>query len=207
MPPGARGSRRILVGMEPWYAKAVVLAATVVMIAIRAPHGHRSRAVKVARSAKGALETALLVLAWVGFFVPVLWIASPWFAFAEFELHPAPLVIGVLLYAAGLWLFHRSHADLGTNWSITLEVREEHRLVTGGVYRRVRHPMYTALLLFSAGQAAVIPNWLAGPSYLLVMALLVALRVGPEERMMRETFGAPYDAYAARTKRLVPGLW
>lgn len=193
--------------MDPWYAKAVVLAATAAMIAIRAPHGHRSRAVKVTRSAKGALETSLLSLAMVGFFVPFVWIASPWLGFAEFRLRPVPLVAGTVLYAGGLWLFHRSHADLGTNWSITLEVREEHRLVTGGVYRRVRHPMYTALLLFSVGQAAVIPNWLAGPSYLLVMALLVALRVGPEERMMRETFGAAYDAYAAGTKRLVPGVW
>jgi protein-S-isoprenylcysteine O-methyltransferase Ste14 len=45
----------------------------------------------------------------------------------------------------GLWLFYRSHADLGTNWSITLEIREQHRLITQGVYRRIRHPMYSAL--------------------------------------------------------------
>ena len=113
----------------------------------------------------------------------------------------------LLCLVAGLWLFYRSHADLGTNWSITLEVREQHRLITHGVYRRVRHPMYAALLLYSVGQALVIPNWVAGPSYLVAFAILFAFRVGAEERMMREYFGDTYEAYAARTKRLVPGLW
>ena len=143
----------------------------------------------------------------VGFFVPFVWIASPWLGFAEFPLRPVPLVAGTVLYAAGLWLFHRSHADLGTNWSVTLQVRKEHSLVTQGVYRRIRHPMYTALFLFSLGQAIAVPNWIAGPSDLVVMALLVAARLGPEERLMRETFGARYDEYAARTQRLVPGVW
>jgi protein-S-isoprenylcysteine O-methyltransferase Ste14 len=39
------------------------------------------------------------------------------------------------------------------------------------------------------------------------MLLLVGLRLGPEERMMREEFGNDYDAYAATTKRLIPGVW
>ncbi|MCY2959293.1 MAG: protein-S-isoprenylcysteine O-methyltransferase [Planctomycetota bacterium] len=193
--------------MNPWYAKGVVLAATAAMIAIRAPHGHRSRTVKVVRSAKGVLENVLLLLAWIGFFVPLVWIWSSAFESAEFELRPAALVAGSLLYAIGLWLFHRSHADLGTNWSVTLQVRENHRLVTEGVYRRIRHPMYSGLLLFSLGQAVTVPNWIAGPSYLVVMVLLVALRLGPEEGLMRGTFGARYDAYVRTTKRLVPGVW
>jgi len=190
--------------MNPWYAKAAVLLAAVVMVAIRAPHGHRSRKIKVVNSRKGTLEIVLLTFAWLGFFVPIVWVASPAFAVAEFPLHPAMLAAGVACIALGLWLFHRSHADLGTNWSITLEMREGHRLVTHGVYRRVRHPMYSALLLYSLGQALAVPNWIAGPSYLVVMVLLIALRLGPEERMMRETFGKEYEEYAERTKRLVP---
>ena len=51
-------------------AKVVVLAANVALIAIRAPHGHRSRAVKTAKSYKGRLESALLALAWIGFLAP-----------------------------------------------------------------------------------------------------------------------------------------
>lgn len=193
--------------MNPWYAKAVLLAASVAMVVIRAPHGQRSRKVKVAKSRKGGLEVLLLTLAWICFFVPLVWVFSPLFAFADYALRPVAFAAGVVLYVVGLWLFHRSHADLGEFWSITLEVREEHRLVTEGVYRRIRHPMYSALFLYSLGQALVVPNWVAGPAYGVSFGLLFALRIRAEERMMREAFPGDYEAYAARTKRLIPGVW
>jgi protein-S-isoprenylcysteine O-methyltransferase Ste14 len=193
--------------MNPWIAKAVVLAATGVMVAIRGPHGQRSRSVKVAKSHKTPLETGLLVFAWVGFLVPLIWVASPALGFAEYPLRIGQLVAGVLCFVIGLWLFYRSHADLGTNWSITLEVREGHRLITQGVYRWVRHPMYSALALYSVGQALAIPNWVAGLSNLVAFAVLLALRIGAEERMMAQQFGNEYAAYTARTKRLIPRVY
>jgi protein-S-isoprenylcysteine O-methyltransferase Ste14 len=193
--------------MNAWIAKAVVLAATVVMIAIRAPYGRGSRRVKVIKSHKTPLEAVLLIFAWVGFFIPLIWIASPAFSFAEYPLRIGPLVSGVVCFVIGLWLFYRSHADLGTNWSITLEVREQHRLITQGVYHRIRHPMYTALVLYGVADALVIPNWVAGPSNVVAFAVLFAFRVRAEERMMLEQFGDEYTAYTARTKRLVPGVW
>src|SRR4026209_2012015 len=127
--------------MNPWIAKALVLAATVVMIAIRAPHGRRSRMVKGATSHRTPLETGLLILAWVGFFVPLIWVASLAFSFAEYPQGVGTVAAGVMGSVIGPWLFYRSHADLGTNGSIPLEVREQHRLVTQGVYRHIRHPM------------------------------------------------------------------
>ena len=193
--------------MNPWVAKAVIVVAAVVMMATRASHGHRSRSVKVAKSYKTPRETGLLVLAWVGFFVPLIWVASPAFWFAEYQLRASPLVAGVMCLVISLWLFYRSHADLGTNWSITLEVREGHQLITQGVYRGVRHPMYSALLLYSVGQALVIPNWVAGLSNLVAFAVVFALRLGAEERMMSQQFGNEYAAYTARTKRLIPRVW
>ena len=193
--------------MNPWFAKAVILLANVAIIVIRAPHGHRSRTIPVAKSRKGTLEIVLLTIAWLSFFLTLIWVVTPVLAFADYPLHPALFVAGTLLIAIGLWVFYRSHADLGTNWSITLQIRERHQLVTHGVYRWSRHPMYLALLLIATGQALALPNWLAGPSYLVAMLLLVSLRLGPEERMMREEFGKDYVAYAATTKRLVPGIW
>jgi protein-S-isoprenylcysteine O-methyltransferase Ste14 len=193
--------------MNPWFAKVVVLLASIAMVVIRAPHGQRSRAIAVVKSGKGPLEIVLLAIAWIAFFFPLIWIATPLFAFADYPLHWLPLLTGSLCLVLGLWLFHRSHADLGTNWSITLAVREKHQLITHGAYRCVRHPMYLALLVYSTGQALVLPNWLAGPSYGVAMVLLVAFRVGPEERMMLEEFGQEYEAYMVRTKRLVPGVW
>ena len=193
--------------MNPWIAKAVILTATVAMIAIRAPHGRRSRTVKTVKRFTGAREAVLLVLAWVGFVVPLIWVASPAFSFAEYPLHLTPLLAGGTCLVLGLWYFYRSHADLGTYWSVTLELRESHRLITQGVYRRVRHPMYAALLLYAVGQALAVPNWIAGPSYLVSFAVLFLLRVRLEEQMMLDAFGNEYATYMAQTKRLIPGIW
>jgi protein-S-isoprenylcysteine O-methyltransferase Ste14 len=193
--------------VNAWIAKTVILAATVAMVAIRAPHGGRSRRLKVVKDCTGRLEVVLLTIAMLGFFVPLIWIASPLFSFADYPLRPVPLVAGIVCFVVGLWLFHRSHADLGTNWSITLQVRENHSLIMQGVYRRIRHPMYASLFLYSIGQLLALPNWIAGPSYLVTFGILYALRVRAEERMMLEQFGADYAAYMGRTKRLVPGVW
>jgi len=193
--------------MDLWFARAAVLLGNIVMVVIRAPHGERSRRIKVVKSRKGPLEIVLLTLAWVSFFVPLVWVVKPVPPFANYPLRPIPFVIGVSAMALGLWLFQRSHADLGPNWSITLEVRDKHQLVTQGVYRHIRHPMYAAIFLYAFGQALVLPNWVAGPSYLVAFLLLFALRVGPEERMMAEQFGPDYEAYRTRTKRLIPRVW
>jgi protein-S-isoprenylcysteine O-methyltransferase Ste14 len=167
--------------MNPWIAKAMILAASVAMVVIRAPHGRRSRGVKVARSCKGPREVALLTLAWMGFLVPLIWVVSPVFSFAEYSLRPWALGAGVLCLVGGLWWFQRSHSDLGTYWSVTLELRENHRLVTQGVYRYVRHPMYAALFLYAIGQALVLPNWVVGPSYFVGFGILFAFRIRAEE--------------------------
>jgi protein-S-isoprenylcysteine O-methyltransferase Ste14 len=193
--------------MNPWIAKAVILAATIVMIAIRAPHGRRSRAVKTVRSSKGTREVVLLILAWIGFLVPLLWVASPVFSFADYALRLIPFLAGIVFLGVGLWLLYRSHADLGSFWSVTLEVRENHRLISHGVYRRVRHPMYSALFLYSVGQALAVPNWVVGPSYLISFGILFAFRVRREEQMMVDAFGNEYVTYMAKTKRLFPGVW
>jgi protein-S-isoprenylcysteine O-methyltransferase Ste14 len=79
-------------------------------------------------------------------------------------------------------------------------------VVTSGVYRRIRHPMYTAIALYSIAQALLLPNWIAGPSSLLAFIVLFVLRVNVEEQMMLEHFGDEYAAYMNRTKRLFPGV-
>ena len=193
--------------MNPWIAKAVILAASMVMVAIRAPHGQRSRGVKVVKNRKGNREAILLTLAWLGFIIPLVWVASPAFSLAEYPLRPGPLIAGVVSLLIGLWLFYRSHVDLGTNWSITLQVREHHQLMTQGVYKSIRHPMYSALFLYSLGQVFVVPNWIAGPSYLITFGVLFVFRIRHEEKMMLEEFGDVYAIYMAKTKRLVPGIW
>jgi protein-S-isoprenylcysteine O-methyltransferase Ste14 len=104
------------------------------------------------------------------------------------------------------WLFWRSHADLGLNWSVSLEVRQGHQLVTHGIYRRIRHPMYTAIFLYGLAQGLLLPNWLAGWSSLVPFTIMYLLRVRREEQMMLQFFGDDYRSYMTRTGRLLPRL-
>jgi protein-S-isoprenylcysteine O-methyltransferase Ste14 len=113
--------------------------------------------------------------------------------------------VGCLLLS--FWVFHRSHADLGTNWSRTLELRENHRLVTRGVYRSIRHPMYTGIYLYAVAQGLLLPNWIAGPACFAAFTVMFACRLCAEERMMVDRFGEDYERYRGRTKRLVPWVW
>jgi protein-S-isoprenylcysteine O-methyltransferase Ste14 len=193
--------------MSPWFAKAAVLACAFAVARIRMPYIRRGRGIKVASKRVGLREAVRAKLSAVAFLVPLVWIATPLFSFAEYPLQPTIFAAGVLCMAAGLWLFHRSHANLGESWSSELEMREQHRLVTVGVYGRVRHPMYSAFLLLALSAVLVIPNWVAGPAYFILWVSVLALRIGPEERMMLEEFGREYEAYMGRTRRLVPGVW
>ena len=83
--------------------------------------------------------------------------------------------------------------------------------MTDGLYRYVRHPMYSAFFLWALAQALLLPNWFAGPAGLVGFGTLFFFRVGQEEQLMLETFGEQYRAYMQRTARHHPenllGLW
>lgn len=139
--------------------------------------------------------------------LPILWIATPVLGFADYRLPLGATLLGSIFYASGLWVCHRSHADLGTGLSPTLDIKEDHKLVSVGVYRRIRHPMYLGFLLFSIGQSLAVSNFIAGPLGFLGTVLFVVLRIPKEEGMMAEEFGNEYTNYQAKTSSVVPGLW
>lgn len=193
--------------MHPWFGHGALLLGMVVCIAIRAPYEKQSKAERVVESRRGALEIVLLALVAFGFFVLPIAGFLPLLSFADYTLRPAAFGAGVVGMVASQWLFFRSHADLGRNWSVSLELRDGHRIVDHGVYRRVRHPMYSALSLYGIAQALLQANWLSGPSCLVTFAVLFAFRLRREEQMMLDRFGADYERYRARTRRLIPGVW
>jgi protein-S-isoprenylcysteine O-methyltransferase Ste14 len=183
----------------------VFLAGFLSYIAIRGRFARRTKAnVKTVRRVD-RVEIVLLVLVGVtSLLVPALYVFTPLLAFADY---PLPLPVwwcGFAVMAASVALFHRSHVDLGLNWSATLEMRQGHTLVTHGVYRAIRHPMYAAILLFDLAQGLMLANWLAGWSALAIFVLLYAVRAPREERMMLDAFGDDYREYMRRTRRLVP---
>jgi protein-S-isoprenylcysteine O-methyltransferase Ste14 len=135
---------------------------------------------------------------------PVIYLFTPLFSFANYELPHWVHSCGLLSMIVGLWLFWRSHVDLGVNWSPTLEMRKGHEIVNRGVYARIRHPMYSAIWLFSIAQALLLNNWLAGWGVVLAFALMYFLRTPNEEQMMIDHFGSAYKDYMTETGRLFP---
>jgi protein-S-isoprenylcysteine O-methyltransferase Ste14 len=191
--------------MAPW--NLVFLAGFTAYIAIRGRFARLTRDNEKTVRRVDAVEKVLLVLVGIGsLLLPVLYLFTPLLAFADTPLPAAAPWCGVAVMVAALWLFYRAHADLGRNWSATLELRKGHELIDHGVYRRMRHPMYASILLFDLAQGLMLRNWLAGWGALVTFVLLYVVRAPREERLMRDEFGAAYDEYMSRTGRLFPRL-
>lgn len=169
---------------------------------------HASGEEKLVKSEKDReRERPLASLVGVGMVIfPILALVLPWSDVAHYSGFPAQVFIGVLVGLIGAYVFWCAHRDLGKNWSAHLEIREDHKLITAGIYGHVRHPMYTAIFLLTLSQTLLLTNWIAGPAGLFFFTLLYATRVGPEEAMMQEQFGQEWLDYASKTPRLVPGL-
>ena len=151
---------------------------------------------------------ALLASLWgVAILLPLLHMFTQWLSFADYDLPAWAGWIGVATFAVALWLLWRSHADLGRNWRVTTELREGHRLVTSGVFRHIRHPMYSAHGLWGIAQALLIHNWIAGLASLVILFPMYLLRVKREEDMMLEKFGEEYLIYMNWTGRIIPRIW
>lgn len=187
--------------------KAIYFVGWLGIFSVRLWYRWRARNNQIVVSRKDALEMALLALAFVGIvLVPLLYVLTSLLDFADYSLPPWAGWMGTGILAAALWLLWRSHADLGRNWSATLEVRQGHQLIVSGVYTHVRHPMYAAIMLWGLAQSLLLHNWIAGWSHVVSFLILYALRVPREERMMREQFGDAYRSYMERTGRIIPRL-
>jgi protein-S-isoprenylcysteine O-methyltransferase Ste14 len=146
----------------------------------------------------GPIAVAALLLA-----VPSLpgWLGARWLPRGELSV-----LGGLVLVAAGLALTVWARVTLGGNWSATVTLKEGHRIVTAGPYRRVRHPIYTGLLVAFAGSALVRGEWRGLLALVLVTAALWR-KLRLEERWLTDAFGAAYAEYARRTRALLPWLW
>ena len=134
--------------LQPW--NTVFLAGLVAYLGIRYAFAKRTKSLKKTVSRIDGLEKFLLVtMITASLFLPVLYLFTPLLAFADYRLPVLVPWIGTPVMVIALWLFWRSHADLGQNWSVSLELRENHELVTHGIYRTIRHPMYASIWLWS----------------------------------------------------------
>lgn len=122
------------------------------------------------------------------------------------ELPLAVRFVGIAFGLIGLWLFDRAARELGSYFSSGVHLYDDHRLVTTGPYRWVRHPIYLAFVVIMVGVLLMSANLLIGLSGLLLVLLIPPLRINQEERLLADRFGASYRDYQARVACIVPGI-
>jgi protein-S-isoprenylcysteine O-methyltransferase Ste14 len=184
--------------------EVIFLVGFIVGSVIRKVYTFGCRGSKSVDKRKSVVDIILISAAGVGMALPFFYIFTPWLDFANYDLPRWLGWIGTAVFAGAIFLLWRSHADLGRNWSAILQIRKEHSLVTNGVYRYMRHPMYAAHLLWAIAQGLLLENWLAGWVFLVTFIPMYLVRVPKEEKMMLEQFGQEYRQYISRTGRMIP---
>jgi protein-S-isoprenylcysteine O-methyltransferase Ste14 len=189
----------------------IFLGGWIVAEIIRFPHRMRNkqerRQKKISESHISAVDVLLDMLAFVGLQVlPLIYIFSTWLDFADYSLPAWAGWYGASEFVLALLLLWRAHADLGRSWSPTLEIAHEHELVTRGVYRHIRHPIYASVWLWGVAQALLVQNWIAGLGGLLHFLPVYLIRVPREEEIMIQQYGDEYRLYMHETGRVFPRL-
>jgi len=193
--------------MDALTLKIIFMLGFVLMYGIRAIYAKDKKKNTIAMSRVDSTEKLLLLLATLGMWIlPLLYVFTTVFGFADYALPLWVSIVGVAVYTIGVMLFWKSHHDLGRNWSATLEVHASHELITKGIYKRIRHPMYSAIWLIVIAQSMLLPNAVAGLSGVVCFGTLYFMRVGKEEKMMTDECGAAYQTYMQKTGRLFPKL-
>lgn len=114
--------------------------------------------------------------------------------------------LGALLFIVGGALRLWPVFVLGKRFSGLVAIQPDHRLVTEGIYRNLRNPSYLGMMVIGIGWALAFRS---GVGLILVALMLIPLiaRIHSEEALLRAQFGSEYEAYCARSWRLIPGLY
>jgi protein-S-isoprenylcysteine O-methyltransferase Ste14 len=114
-------------------------------------------------------------------------------------------IIGAALTVIGVALAIWARLSIGSNWSGVITLKEDHRLIRTGPYARIRHPIYTGVILAMAGAAIVNRRW-AGLLAVLMITTAFLMKSRIEEQLMKRTFGSEYDLYCQHTGAFLPRL-
>ena len=117
----------------------------------------------------------------------------------------AAAIVGVTLTAAGVAFAIWARWHLGTNWSAIVSIREEHELIRTGPYRRVRHPIYTGMLLAMAGTALVLGEVRGLLAFAITLAAFYSKARKEESWLIRE-FGEKFEAHIRQTGMFLPKI-
>ena len=151
----------------------------------------------------------------------------------RFIFYWLPLIVAILLLGPGEWFGHTlvrenfvphtnlngtiglvfcifgaaiacwSRYKLGGNWSLSVQKKENHELIQNGLYKIVRHPIYTGFLLLFIGNALIVGDYRAIIAVVIVF-ISFWFKLTKEEKILTESFGSQYIEYRNRTKALIP---
>ncbi len=117
------------------------------------------------------------------------------------------LSAAMVIFVAGLILRWAAILTLGRFFTVDVAVQTGQHVVRTGVFRDIRHPSYSGLLLTFAGLGLSYGNWVSLLTMLVPIVAAVLYRIHVEEDMLRLAFGDEYADYCKTTKRLVPGVY
>jgi protein-S-isoprenylcysteine O-methyltransferase Ste14 len=137
-------------------------------------------------------------------FIPLIWLFTPFLNDFKIDFPVWLRIVGIAISIISLFYFRWIHKTLGANWSPTLEIRKGHQLIITGPFKRIRHPMYLQIWLWSISQVLIVSNLFAGFSGIIAWSILYFIRVPKEEKMMIDYFGDEYAEYMKQTGRIFP---
>jgi protein-S-isoprenylcysteine O-methyltransferase Ste14 len=184
--------------------KIVYFIEFLVISTIRKYFTGKQRKRKLAKDKKTGLEIFYLVINGVGMIIPLVYVFTSKLDFANYYLPEGIGWLGAILFLDAIWLLYLSHRDLGRHWTATVGIREEHKLITTGIYKYIRHPMYAAHIVWAIAQILMLHNWIAGYSFFVTMLPFYFYRSRKEEEMLMEEFGEEYKEYKKRAGSLIP---
>lgn len=121
--------------------------------------------------------------------------------------HWARALAGISVFMAGMVLRWKAILQLKQFFTVDVAVTTSHQLITSGLYRRVRHPSYSGLLLMMTGLGLAMNSAISFPAAVLPFLFALLYRIRVEERLMEQEFGESYREYAGKTARLFPGIF
>lgn len=130
-----------------------------------------------------------------------------WFSWGQIINYPEFVSwIGFCIGLVSLGMFTWVHSFLNNNFSYTLKIYHNHKLITKGPYNYIRHPMYTAFLIFHSSIFLTTGNWFIGIIWIVGLVFIFLIRIRKEEKMLIKTFGDIYREYIHTTGILFPSI-
>ncbi|MHA2068364.1 MAG: methyltransferase family protein [Candidatus Thorarchaeota archaeon] len=120
---------------------------------------------------------------------------------------PVVSYLGIILYIVGGIVVLRSRIQLGRYGDGTAALKEDHKLLTEGIYNHIRHPLYSGGLIGRCGLGFSFRGYLGTIMFVLVYFIVFRKRMEIEEQSLVSEFGEEYEEYMKRTKRLFPYIY